>query len=241
MDSLCRYCHAIYDWSNWPGLSIFNEMRVRTVQDLNDKLQKAASSHMDEATDFEMGNIEYTESLRKRVSELNLEISLYTSKAAPSALPIHPELEVEARPTWSKWTTGDYQVNFGILKGERIFNTSHNCMQCRLVKTLMETNEQALGDLLSAEVDVSLMIDCFTLKPRKVDLLLRESRGGYVWEEIQLLRHRGEFCSRRHTITNELQTLLSSHPSSISLVSCCELNISLSRYGVTDNRNPTTD
>jgi hypothetical protein len=145
MDALCRYCQSIYDWSNWPGLPVFNEMRVRTVQDLNDKLQKVASSHMDAATDFEMGDIDYTESLRERASELKLEISLYTSKAALSALPVHPELEVEARPTWSKWTTGDYQVNFGILKGECIFNTSHSCMQCKLVKTLMEKNEQVLG------------------------------------------------------------------------------------------------
>jgi hypothetical protein len=65
----------------------------------------------------------------------------------------------------------------------------------------MEKNEQVLGNLLSAEVVVSLILDAFTLKPKNVLLLLQEpDHGGRVWEEIQLLPHRGEFCSSRHRI-----------------------------------------
>jgi hypothetical protein len=65
------------------------------AQDLNDKLQTVANPPTDEATDIEMGDMKYTKLLRKRVSELNLEISLYTSKAAPSPPPLYPDLEVK--------------------------------------------------------------------------------------------------------------------------------------------------
>jgi hypothetical protein len=118
---------------------------------------------------------------------------------------------------------------------------SHNCVQSRLVKTLLAKNEHALRDFLSAEVEVSLIIDHFTLKPKYLQLLLRESNGSGVWEEIQLLHHRGEFCSRRQAISHKdaFQTSLSSHPSSLPLVSCCELNLTFGRYGVTDNRHST--
>jgi hypothetical protein len=85
-------------------------MRVRTAQDLSDKLQTVANPQTDEATD-----IEYTESFRKRVSELNLEISFYTPKAAPSSPPLYPDLEVK----WATWhqrsrTMNEYEVDFGI-------------------------------------------------------------------------------------------------------------------------------
>jgi hypothetical protein len=51
-------------------------MRLQTVQDLNNELLEVANPHIDEATGCEMIDIEYIESLRKRVSELDLDISM---------------------------------------------------------------------------------------------------------------------------------------------------------------------
>jgi hypothetical protein len=70
-------------------------MRLQTVQDLNNELLEVANPHIDEATGCEMIDIEYIESLRKRVSELDLEISMY--KAAPNTPSSHPDLEFEKR------------------------------------------------------------------------------------------------------------------------------------------------
>jgi hypothetical protein len=103
MDALCSYCHNIYNWSDRSNLTILNEMRVQTAQDLNDKLQKVANPQTDEATDFEMSDIEYTESLRERVSELNLEISMYKAKTARNDPPSHPDSEVGEQPRWTEW------------------------------------------------------------------------------------------------------------------------------------------
>jgi hypothetical protein len=245
MDALCSYCHAIYDWTHLSNLALLNEMRVRTAQDLNDKLQTVANPPTDEATDIEMGDIEYTESLRKRVSELNLEILLYTSKAAPSFPPLYPDLKVKW-PTWHQRsrTTNEYKVDFGIWKGKRIHDMSHNCVQCRLVKTLMKKNEEVLGNLLSAEVEVSLILDAFTLKPKEVLLLLQTSdHEGRVWEEIKLLRHQGEFCSTRRAISHryDLQTSASSHSLESSFFFFLGTLMTFSRYGVTANRDCTPD
>jgi hypothetical protein len=226
MDALCRYFQSIYDWSNWPGLPIFNEMRLQTAKDLNDKLQEVTNPRVDEATDIEMGDIEYTESLRKRVSELNLEMSLHTSMAAASAPPSYPDLEVEEPPTWDRWGPDGYEVDFGTWKGKRTHDVSHNCVQCRLMQTLMEKHEQVLGDLLSAEMEVSLILDAFTLKPKILVLLFKKSDHDFrVLEEIQLLLHRGEFCSFdtlfRISTSDRRHFLYTS--SSLYLVSCSVL------------------
>jgi hypothetical protein len=245
MDALCRYCHAIYDWSNWPNLSLFNEMRLRTAKDLNDKLQKVANGQMDGATALEMSDTEYTESLCKRISELNLEISMYTAKTARTGHSSHPDLNAEQPPKWNEWVTDEYKVNFGTWKGKRIHDMSHNCVQCRLVKTLMEKNEQVLGDLLSAEVDVSLMLDAYELKPNRVLLIPRKpDHNSYVLlEEIKVLPHRGEFRSSRtlFRICMSFRRHFVHIPSSLPLVSCCPLKITFHRCRVTSNRCSTID
>jgi hypothetical protein len=195
-------------------------MRVRTVQDLNGKLQKFANATMDEAMDFEMRDIEYTESLRKRVSELNLEISMYRGKITRNGPLNHPDLNARMQPTWDDWPPDEYQVNFGTWKGERILATSHTCVQCKLVKIIMEKNEQDLGDLLLAEVEVSFILDVFTLKPQKVLLLLQTpDQGSSVWGDITLLCHLGEFCLTRHAISHKYE--LQTSPVHIPLESSC--------------------
>jgi hypothetical protein len=70
----------------------------------------------------------------------------------------------------------------------------------------VEKNEQGLGDFLVVEVEVSLILDVFTLKPEKLLVLLEPPVSGASFsEEIQLLLHRGEFRTSRQAISHKYE------------------------------------
>jgi hypothetical protein len=70
----------------------------------------------------------------------------------------------------------------------------------------VEKNEQGLGDFLVVEVEVSLILDVFTLKPEKLLVLLEPPVPGASFsEEIQLLLHRGEFHTSRQAISHKYE------------------------------------